>query len=223
VNRIPLAAAAIAAAVCAAPAHAQEGPLLVRVRALDMINDNRNSTTALVPAVTQGKVEVENKWFPEVDFTWFLSRNLAAELILTYPQRHDVKLGGAKIGTAKHLPPTLTLQYHFMPESSVRPYVGAGINYTRFMQVDLDAGRAPQLGGAGGIPVDVKRNSVGAAGQVGVDIKAGDRWYFNLDAKYVKISTEVKVKDSVATLGGARVTDLDIDPWLLSVGIGYRF
>lgn len=213
--------AALIAAAFASSVQAQdgqeEGKWLVRGRALSMQVDNKNSTTSLVPAI--GEVAAENKVFPEVDFTYFITPHIAAELILTYPQKHDVTLGGTFIGTVKHLPPTLTVQYHFLPDSTFRPYIGAGVNYTRFMSVDLDAGR--KLGGS--IPLEVDRNSFGLAGQIGMDVKVAKNWFVNVDAKYVNIETTVKVKDSSAVLPGTTVTDLKIDPWLFSVGLGYRF
>jgi outer membrane protein len=178
--------------------------------------DNDNSTTAVVPAL--GTVEVEDKWFPEVDIAYFFAPNWAAELILTYPQEHDVTLGGIDIGTVTHLPPTLTLQYHPSPEGAVRPYIGAGINYTRF-NPDLNA--APALGGTDA-PLDVDRNSWGLAGQAGVDVRVTPNWYVNLDAKYVQIEAE-NIRVSGGALAGTEVTDLDVNPWLLSAGVTYRF
>lgn len=195
---------------------AAEGPLMVRVRALSMKVDNHNSKTDVVPAL--GTLEAEDKVFPEVDFTYFITKNLAAELILTYPQRHDLKFAGTGIGSIKHLPPTLTLQYHFLPEGTVRPYVGAGINYTRFMSVRINA--QPAVGVDA--PIDVDRNSFGLAGQVGVDFKVADNWFINLDAKYVRIKAD-NVRITGGVLAGTKVTDLGINPWLLSAGVGYRF
>jgi outer membrane protein len=118
------------------------------------------------------------------------------------------------IGSVKHLPPTLTLQYHFNPAGTVRPYAGIGLNYTRFSGVKLDAGTV--LGGS--VPLKVDRSSVGWAAQIGVDIQLAPQWFLNLDAKYVKIDTDISVKGA-----GIPVTKLDIDPLLLSVGLGYRF
>lgn len=203
---------AVLTCACAGGAQAAEGDWLVRIRALHMSPSNDNSTTTVVPAL--GEVKAEDKLFPEVDISYFFTPHIAAELILTVPQKHDVELGGVNIGSVKHLPPTLTLQYHFNPEGSVRPYAGIGLNYTRFSGVKLDAGTV--LGGS--VPLKVDRSSVGWAAQIGVDIQLAPQWFLNLDAKYVKIDTDISVKGA-----GIPVTRLDIDPVLLSVGLGYRF
>ncbi len=164
---------------------------------------------------------MEDKWFPEVDVTYFFTRNIATELILTYPQEHDVKFANTKIGTVTHLPPTLTLQYHFLPEGTIRPYVGIGLNYTRLTSVKLNA--APALGGTDA-PIDMDRNSWGLAGQVGVDFQLApkSKWFANLDVKYVQIEAS-DIHISGGALAGTKVTDLDVNPWLMSVGVGYRF
>ncbi|MFN8987971.1 MAG: OmpW/AlkL family protein, partial [Burkholderiales bacterium] len=107
-------AAVTVGSTLATPAFAEEGTYMMRVRALNMQVDNGNS-----PDVTGAKVELNNKTFPEIDFVYNFTKNLAAELVLTYPQKHDVKLQGNNIGSLKHLPPTLTLQYYFAPGNSV--------------------------------------------------------------------------------------------------------
>lgn len=206
------ATAALIAGTWAGCAQAAEGDWLVRVRALQMSPSNDNSTTTVVPAL--GEVKAEDKLFPEVDISYFFTPHIAAELILTVPQKHDVELGGVNIGSVKHLPPTLTLQYHFNPAGTIRPYAGIGLNYTRFSSVKLDAGTV--LGGS--VPLRVDRSSFGWAAQIGVDIQLAPQWFLNLDAKYVKIDTDIAVKGA-----GIPVTKLDIDPLLLSVGLGYRF
>lgn len=203
-------------AVGTGSAYAGEGPWLVRLRALDMNVDNENNITPVTTA--HGEVDVEDKWFPEIDISYFFTPNIAAELVLTYPQKHDVKLGNFDIGSLKHLPPTLLLQYHFCPEGTVRPYVGAGINYTHFSDVDLNV--APAVGTDA--PLRLDTSSWGLAAQVGVDFKVAPNWFVNLDAKYVQIdANDIRVKSGV--LAGTYVTDLTVNPWLLSVGAGYRF
>ncbi len=159
-------AAAALCALMAAPAFAQkagEGPWLVRARAVHLDSRNGDSTGL--------GLTVNNKWLPEVDISYFFSPNLAAELILTVPQKHTVSAGGAAIGSLKHLPPTLTVQYHFTGLGAAKPYVGAGLNYTRFSSVNLPAG------------VTIDKNSFGAALQVGVDFPIGNGMVLNVDLK----------------------------------------
>ena len=119
-------------------------------------------------------------------------------------------ISGAKIGTFKHLPPTLTVQYHFLPDGMVRPYVGAGVNYTRISSVALNV---PGVG-----DLDLESSSLGGALQVGVDVKVADNLFVNLDVKKVWISSDVMLKST-----GAKVSSVTLDPIAFSVGIGYRF
>ncbi len=208
-------AALAAVAGVAQAADAGEGNWLVRARAVRLMVDNDNSGGANLPI----DVKAENKWIPEVDISYFFTPNIAAELILTYPQKHDVTLGGTDIGSVKHLPPTLTLQYHFNPTGTIRPYAGIGVNYTRFSSVKLNA--SPVLGAD--TPLRVDRSSFGLAAQVGADFQIAKQWFLNVDLKYISIDTDIYVKDSAAALPGAKVTKLGLDPWVLGVGFGYRF
>lgn len=121
-------------------------------------------------------------------------------------------LGGpTKIGDFRHLPPILTLQYHFTPPSQLprfKPYVGAGINYTRISNVNLQVPGVGQL--------DLSKNSFGPALQVGFDYRLTDRIYFNMDLKKTWISADVK-------MAGQTISKVKVDPWLLGIGLGYRF
>ena len=181
------------------------GSLLVRARAVagdasllsDFDSANKDSTGL--------DLSINNKTLPEVDFTYFFSPNLAAELVLTVPQKQRVYAGATQIGTLKHLPPTLTLQYHFNHASGIKPYVGAGVNYTRFSSVEL-------LGGA----ADLKRNSYGLAFQAGVDFPLSKNLYLNVDVKKVYIKTDV-------IAGGSNIGTFKVDPVLVGVGLGWRF
>ena len=117
----------------ASEAMAQQSPWLVRARAVHLSPADKSDPIGGVGA--SDRLTVSSKTIPEIDISYFFTPNIAAELILTYPQKHDVMLDGAKIGTFKHLPPTLTAQYHFMPDAQINPYVGAGINYTNISKV----------------------------------------------------------------------------------------
>lgn len=187
------------AMACALPAAADKGEFGVRVRALYM-----NVDSATSPSLP---LDVEDRWIPELDLAYWFTDHLAAELVLTYPQKHDVTLGGASIGSVKHLPPTLMLQYHFLPKQTVQPYVGIGLNYTRFSNVNLSAG---------GTPITMDKHSTGLALQAGVDVRVSKSMYLNVDAKKIKIDSELR-------LGGNHLTDLTIDPWLVGIGLGWRF
>jgi outer membrane protein len=179
----------------AALAQQSEGPWMVRARAVHLDSANKDSTPL--------GLTVNNKTIPEVDVSYFFTPNVAAELILTVPQKHTLRAGSAAIGSLKHLPPTLLLQYHFNTPG-IKPYVGAGLNYTRFSSVKAPAG------------VDIDRNSFGAALQVGVDIPLQKNLYLNFDIKKVFIKTDV-------TANGAKLGSFKVDPVLVGVGLGWRF
>jgi outer membrane protein len=175
---------------------AKEGPWMVRVRAVNLDMANKNGT------VVAG-LNVNDKTIPEVDITYFFDKNLAAELVLTVPQKQNVRIGGATIGTFKHLPPTLLMQYHW-DMGSFKPYVGAGVNFTKISSVSLPA------------PLSLDGHSTGLAVQAGVDIPMGNGMYFNFDVKKVQIRTDVYS-------AGTSLGKLKLDPLLVGVGIGWRF
>jgi outer membrane protein len=206
---IGLALMVMAAGSVSTAAQADEGSWLVRARAVRLhMADQSEAIPSL--GVPSDAIQANDKTIPEIDITYFFTKNIAAELILTVPQKQDVTLSGAKIGTFKHLPPTLTVQYHFLPDGMVRPYVGAGVNYTRISSVALNV---PGVG-----DLDLESSSLGGALQVGVDVKVADNLFVNLDVKKVWISSDVMLKST-----GAKVSSVTLDPIAFSVGIGYRF
>lgn len=195
-----IAAALLGTALCsvAVAQQAAEGPWMVRARAVHLNSSNSDSTGL--------GLAINNKWMPEVDITYFFNKNVAVELILTVPQKQKLSSSviGGEIGTFKHLPPTLTAQYHFTNLGGFKPYLGAGINYTRLSSVNLPAG------------VDVDRNSVGLALQAGVDIPLSKNLYLNLDVKKMQLKTDVSV-------GGVKQGEFKVNPVLVGVGLGWRF
>ena len=190
-------------AAASSQALAQESPWLVRARAVHIEPDNKSDPVGGVGAADT--IKVANKTIPELDISYFFTPNIAAELILTYPQKHQVILNGAEIGSFKHLPPTLNMQYHFAPGATINPYVGAGVNYTRISSVKL-------LDGAG----DLENDSFGLSLQAGVDLRLDDHWSINADIKKVNIRSDVFV-------GGAKASQVKVDPVLFGLGVGYRF
>ncbi|MFG6464247.1 OmpW family protein [Roseateles sp. DXS20W] len=197
-----LAAIAAAAVFALQPAQAEEGSLMVRVRALHLDSANKDSTGL--------GLSINNKTFPEVDFSYFITPNIAAELILTYPQKQKLYSNGTEIGSLKHLPPTLTLQYHFAPNATFRPYVGAGVNYTNFSSVEF----APAVQAA--LKPGIKHNSFGLAAQIGADVEITKGTYLNFDLKKVNLGTTVYSN-------GASAGKFKVNPTLASVGLGWRF
>ncbi len=191
----------VALAACGVGAvQAQETPWMVRARAVHLDMANKDSTGL--------GLTVDNKTIPEVDVSYFFTPNIAAELILTVPQKQTVSSNGTSIGTFKHLPPTLLLQYHFTGLNGYKPYVGAGINYTDISKVRLSAGDLD--------PVTLDSHSWGGALQAGVDIPLNKNWSINFDVKKVYIKTDV-YSNSVSA------GTLKLDPVLVGVGLGYRF
>lgn len=182
---------------------AETSPWELRVRATHLSPADKSDPIGGVGAAD--RIGISSKTIPEFDISYFFTPNLAAELVLTVPQKHDVTLDGTTIGSFRHLPPTLLAQYHFAPQASVRPYVGAGLNYTRISSVHL-------LGGA----ASLENSSVGLALQAGMNVRIDQHWSFNADIKKVQIRSDVMA-------GGATISAVKVDPMLVAIGLGYRF
>ena len=189
-------------AVCAllsGAALAEQSPWMVRARAVGLDMSNKDSTGL--------GLNVNNKTIPEIDISYFINKNVAVELILTVPQKQTVNSAAlaTDIGTFKHLPPVITLQYHFDNFAGFKPYVGAGLNYTQITQVNLLDGGA-----------NINSNSWGGALQAGIDFHIDKNLRFNIDIKKINLKTDVYV-------GGANKGVLKLDPTLIGVGLGYRY
>jgi len=208
----------------AAPALAQDAPWyaaksdgdwLVRVRAVGVLPDEDLSLDQDAAA----GIDISDTLIPELDITYFFTPNLALELILgTTP--HDLRgrggsIDGDNLGDVWLLPPTLTAQYHVTQLgdwtgveglSKLKPYFGAGINYTIF------------YGGSDGDFDDVSLDDTfGWALQAGLDYEVAEGIFLNVDVKKVFLEADVSVNSGAAT------GEAQIDPWLVGVGVGYRF
>lgn len=183
----------------------------------NIVVDSGSGFTSIGPGVA-----VNTDTIPELDITYMLHRNWGVELILGYADHtirgNKVNTPLGDVATTKVLPPTVTLQYHFRPDADIRPYVGAGINYTYFFDEDVPSSSALAFPGD-----KVKlESSWGLAMQVGVDIAINNDWFFNIDVKYIDIDTEAKYSNVLATGTSARVK-ADIDPLVWGIGFGRRF
>lgn len=181
-------------------AHAETSPWSVRLAATWLQTTDGSSNSA-VP------VTIEDKLIPELDVSYAFTEHWSADLVLTIPQEHTVKSAGTRLGTFKHLPPTLLAKYNFSPIGAFRPYIGAGANFTLIFDDDLYAGPTR---------LKLENFSVGPAGQAGFDWTLSEKWAFNVDVKRVFLRTDV-------TAGGTKLTEARLDPWLYSVGLRYAF
>jgi outer membrane protein len=192
--------------LCIALAVAAVAPFAMAQSAGDLVARFRVVNLDPVAKETFGGnvVTLNSKVIPEVDFAYYVTPNIAAELVLTVPQRQDVLLNGAKVGTLKHLPPTLTAQYHFTSLGAIKPYLGAGVNYTIFSSVDLPAG------------LSIEKSSLGFAYQLGADFALNKTWSINVDYKKVQIRTDL-------SNASGKLGTIKVDPTLFGVGVGYKF
>jgi outer membrane protein len=211
-------------------AMAEAGDWVVRARAVN-ISPNEDSKLGRTVNSNVGnlmspgaKLEVDSNTIPELDISYYFTKHIAAELILALGSRHDVSvhgdsagnIGNQKLGSVNLLPPTLTLQWHFLPDQKFDPYVGAGLNYTAMLDRNLQF----SSGAADGTKIKIDRDSVGLALQAGFDINLEDGWLINADVKYVRVDTDVKMRNGNQW---TKIDSLDINPWVFGVGFGKKF
>lgn len=197
-----------------AGSYAEEaGDWLVRGRLIDV---NPNYDSGEVSGIPGSGVGVNSDTTVELDFTYFLDRNWALELILA-TTGHDIfgtdaiqALGD--VAETNVLPPTLTLQYHEYLGDNARLYVGIGANYTLFYD---EKGKGPFAGA----DVDLD-SSFGLSTQIGLDWNVNKDWFMNLDVKYITMDTTAEIRPGD---GSVLTVDADIDPWVIGIGFGTRF
>lgn len=187
----------------------QKGVLMLNVRASGVLTDADGAIRTAAGADTGLKAKVGDDVMPTIGLTYFLTDHVAVEAIAGTTQ-HQVKAQGPGVDVEVHktwvLPPVVSLQYHFAPETKVSPYVGAGLNYMLFY-----SGKDKN-----GFKVDID-DGFGYALQAGVDVALKDRWSANLDVKKVFFETDASIN------GGALKTKVKLDPWVVSAGAGYKF
>jgi outer membrane protein len=188
----------------------EAGTFMIRARAIGLIPEDNSSSISKIG----GNVTATAQAAPELDFSYFLTDHIALELIAA-TTRHEIRatgtaVGSFDVGSVWALPPTLTLQYHFLPHSAFSPYVGAGINVTFWY------GASPANPPVTHFSVG---NGVGAALQAGIDYNFSGHWFANFDVKQIFLNTDAHV-DALGTTVKAHTA---LDPIVIGMGIGYRF
>jgi len=133
----------------------------------------------------------------------------AVELLAAWPFKHDIYLvNGPQVASTKQLPPTVSIQYHWAPNSMFQPYIGAGLNYTFFFDTKTE-------GALSGVDLDLG-GSLGWAADIGADLMLSDDWFLNGSIRYIDIKTTAK-------LDGESIGKVNISPWVYSLNVGFRF
>jgi outer membrane protein len=154
-------------------------------------------------------LDVDDGYSLGFNITYMINPNIGVELLGALPFKHDISLTGAgDVAETKHLPPTISVQYHFMPGGTVHPYVGLGLNYTTFFSEETKGA----LQGAS-LKLD---DSWGLAGQLGIDIDVAPNWFVNADLRYINIESDAK-------LNGEGIGTVEINPWVFGLNVGTRF
>jgi outer membrane protein len=211
---LPLGIALAATGLCLQPVtvNAEKGDWLLRVGVGVVDPKSDNLTTPL------GALEVDTGTSATIEGTYMLADHWGLELLASYPFSHDVDLDGAgTIAEVEHLPPTLSLQYHFNPEGTFRPYIGAGLNYTTFMN---EKAKGTALADNDLFDPELD-DSWGAAAQLGADVALNDNWFLNLVVRYIDIESDAELTDDVGST--VQLGTVEIDPFVYQAQVGYRF
>lgn len=190
-----LALALLTSAALAVPAFAQSAGDMTLGFGIGYVNPKSNNGT-----LAGGKATVDSNARPTVTFEYFVRDNLGVELLAALPFKHDISINGAKAGSTKHLPPTLSVNYHIPTGSKFTPFVGVGLNYTNFFDTYSPLGV---------LSID---NSWGVAAQVGFDFALTEKSALRMNVRYMDIDSDVY-------LNGANIGKVEIDP--VTAGVSY--
>jgi outer membrane protein len=200
----------------------EAGDFIVRAGAA-MVDPNENSGTISPAAISPaGEVGIDDDIQLGLTGTYMFTDNIGLELLAATPFTHTISLEGdlaglGSLATAKHLPPTISLQYFFNNDSSFTPYIGAGVNYTMMLETEITSNGEAVLGSLGITDTSIDADdSVGLSLQAGLDMALTDNIILGAAVWYMDIETEIEVANAVKV-------DLDIDPWVYMVSVGYKF
>jgi len=231
-NKSLLSVALVSLALAAPLAHAHEaGDIILRAGAIT-VNPKDDSSSVkvdqgpLAGANLGGKATLNSDTQLGLNFAYMITNNWGIELLAATPFEHDVKLKGTalgaangKLGSLKHLPPTLSVVYYPLDgKSAFQPYVGAGINYTWIY--DEHVSSQAQANGFSNFKAS---NSWGMAFQVGADYMITDNIMLNAQLRYIDIDTRATVENDAVAPGTRARVNVDVDPFIYMVGLGYKF
>lgn len=204
----------------------QAGDWLVRVGG-GYVNPNTSSNDLVAGGTTLAgyQIDVGSDTQPIVNLTYMATDNIGIEVLAALPFEHDINGaealdGVGRLGKTKHLPPTISLQYHIPLTQAFRPYVGAGLNYTTFFSSKTTDTLDGALGGSSSLSI---KDSMGLAFQLGTDIDIGSDWFFNVDLRYIYIEADATIKTQTSEGLLTSKIKADLDPWVFSAGVGWRF
>lgn len=162
-------------------------------------------------ALLGAKADIDGSGAPTLSGSWYVNDNMAVELWGAADKfDHRVKLDGAKAGTISQQPVALSGQYHFgTHDQAIRPYVGLGYYQSNVNDEEFD----PALTGGRHVGVGTPKGAIASAG---VDFNINERWFARADARYMQGDADVK-------LAGEKIGEVQLDPWVVGVGIGTRF
>jgi len=240
ISKTLLIAGALGLAITAIPAQAEQGDWIVR-GGWTMVSPKSNNLKLgdigfvedLGVSINNVSLQVDDGNSLGLTLTYMMTDNWAIDVLAAVPFKHDINLkatiddgvlsetGSAKIGDTKHLPPTISLQYHFMPEAFFSPYVGVGLNMTIFSSENLNSDAQDLFEALGLTNAKLSLDtSTGVAGQIGADFNFGSGWLLNADVRYIDIGSKAKIK---ADEGNLSLGTVNIDPIVYSIMVGYRF
>ena len=216
-------------------AQAEAGDIVVRLRTAYVNPDEKSNLGATVNALnlsntamtSTADLAVGNNTIPELDISYYITKNIAAELILAVGTKHSVSVVGDSgtdimnqdLGKVNLLPPTLTAQWHFNPDQMIDPYIGAGFNYTNSLDRKLVFSR----GDLNTWDIKIDRSMFGLVAQAGVDLNLRTIIIIKTDVKYIDVNTDVETRAANSTGAWTKIDKLDINPWVFGVGIGKKF
>lgn len=208
----------------------EAGDFIVRAGAVTVAPNTSADTPTLNGNYLYGaNVDVDSDTQLGLTFAYMLTPDIGLELLAATPFTHHISgnssavgyLGTSDLGSTKQLPPTLSLQYYFNNSSAFTPYVGVGLNYTKFWDEDAGGQLNSTLGGDVDMDLD---NSWGLAAEGGVDFNMGNNWLLNASVWYIDIDTTANYAVKTGALAGSRVkSSVTLDPWIYMVGVGYKF